>query len=523
MNKLANLSEENRRLKIRLAEAEDLLSAIKSESVDAFVTDDQKVFTLKSADQAYRILVETINEGMATLKLDGTMMYCNRRLAAMFDRPMEKCVGSSLFDFFGSDEIQRLRYIFSQSNKKIRRAEFRLKQRKGILLPVLVSCSFLQSDNANLCVVITDLTEPKKAALELEVKNRQLKHLADTLFRVEAEERKKFADLLHEDLQQILVACMMRLSMPRDSRKTRYEVNQLLAQAIESSRTLGAELRPPALFEKGLVAGVRWFIERNVKRLGLTINVLIDRYEEIEDQNINIMLYQCVRELVFNIIKHAHVSKATLIFATVKGESSIQVNDLGRGFILFDNGGKKGGETGSSGFFNIRERLCAIGGKYNIESNPGRGTSVTLTFPGQKKKSVLSSASSTAKNTLSRKARIKILVVDDHKLVREGIVNVLSAENDISVVGQAENGLEAISKTSALKPDVIVMDLNMPILNGYEAIRMLRKKKIKTKIIIISVNADEETKRTVLGAGAHAYFSKSSDIAELLRLIRRLA
>ena len=117
MNKLANLSEENRRLKIRLAEAEDLLSAIKSGSVDAFVTDDQKVFTLKSADQAYRILVETINEGMATLKLDGTMMYCNRRLAAMFDRPMEKCVGSSLFDFFGSDEIQRLRYIFSQSNK----------------------------------------------------------------------------------------------------------------------------------------------------------------------------------------------------------------------------------------------------------------------------------------------------------------------------------------------------------------------------------------------------------------------
>jgi len=127
------------------------------------------------------------------------------------------------------------------------------------------------------------------------------------------------------------------------------------------------------------------------------------------------------------------------------------------------------------------------------------------------------------KPLLSRKARIKILVVDDHKLVREGIANVLSAENDISVVGQAENGLEAISKTSALKPDVIVMDLNMPILNGYEAIRMLRKKKIKTKIIIISVNADEETKRTVLGAGAHAYFSKSSDIAELLRLIRRLA
>ncbi len=520
MQKRTSLFEENRALKTHLAEANELLAAIKSGSVDAFVTDDQKVFTLKSADHAYRILVETINEGMATLKLDGTMMYCNRRLAAMFDRPMETCIGSSVFDFFGSDETQRLRSILSQNNKKVRRAEFRIKQSKGILLPVLVSCNFLKSDNASLCMVITDLTEPKKAEIELEIKNRQLKQLADTLFRVEAEERKKFADLLHEDLQQILVACMMRLSMPRDSGKTRYDVNKLLVQAIEASRTLGAELRPPVLFEKGLVAGVRWFIERNVKRLGLTIDVRINRYEEIEDQNINVMLYQCVRELVFNIIKHAHVSKATLIFATVKGESSIQVNDLGRGFIAFDNRGRKDGEAGSSGFFNIGERLCAIGGKYNIESKPGRGTNVTLTFPGQEKKSFLSSDGSTAKNIPSRKAKIKILVVDDHKFVREGIVNVLSAENDISVVGQAANGLEAVAKTSELKPDVIVMDLNMPVLNGYETTRMLRKKKIKVKIIIISVNSDAETKKTVLGAGANAFFSKSSDIAELLRLIR---
>ena len=66
------------------------------------------------------------------------------------------------------------------------------------------------------------------------------------------------------------------------------------------------------------------------------------------------------------------------------------------------------------------------------------------------------------------------------------------------------------------------MDLNMPVMNGYEAIRMLRKKKIKAIIIILSVNSDEQTKKTVLEAGANAYFSKSSDISELSRLIRRL-
>lgn len=522
MKNRASLFKENRALKTRLSEADELLAAIKSGSVDAFVTDDREIFTLKSADHAYRVLVETINEGMATLKLDGTIMYCNRRLAAMLDRPMNACIGSSVFDFFGSDELQRLRLLFNQGGKKILRAEFRLKQGKGIFLPVLVSCNSLKNENASLCAVITDLTEPKKNELELEVKNRQLKQLADTLFRVEAEERKKFADHLHEDLQQILVACIMRLGMPNYSRKARSEINNLLVQAIESSRTLGAELRPPVLFEKGLVAGARWFIERNVKRLGLTVDIRINGYKESEDRNINAMLYQCVRELIFNIIKHAHVSRAVMIFATVKGESTIQVNDLGRGFIVFDAHSRKYGELGSSGFFNIGERLCSIGGKYEIKSNLGHGTKVTLTFPEQEKKLSLSADGGIVKNTPNQKANIKILVVDDHKFVREGIVNALSAEKYISVVGQAENGLEAVSKASELKPDIIVMDLNMPTLNGYEATRMLRNKKNKVKIIIISVNSDKQTQEAVLGVGANAFFSKSSDITELLKIIRRL-
>ncbi len=520
MKKRANLLKENCALKARLTEAEEFLAAIKSGSVDAFVTDDQKVFTLKSADQAYRILVETINEGTATLKLDGTMMYCNSRLAAMLDHPIESIIGSSIFDFVGPDERQRLQSILSQGKKGTIRTEFRLKQKNGMLLPVLVSCNSLKLDNTDLCMVITDLTEPKKAELELEVKNRQLRQLADTLFHVEAEERKRLADLLHDDLQQILVACMMRLSMPHYSRKARDGINQLLVQAIDASRTLSAELRPPVLFEKGLVAGVRWFIERNIKQLGLTIDVRTDGYEEITDENINVMLYQCVRELIFNIIKHAHVSEAVLIFSTVKGQSQIQVNDLGRGFVMSDTHGKKDDKAGGLGFFSVRERLRAIGGTYHIESNPGQGTSVTLTIPHQKIKSFISSNGHTTESPTGQKASFKILVVDDHKLVREGIVNALSAEKDISVIGQAENGLEAVSKVSELKPDIVVMDLNMPVMNGSEAARMLRKKKFKVKIIIISVNADKQSESAVLESGANAFLSKSCDLDELLRVIR---
>ncbi len=520
MKKRTNLLKENCALKARLTEAEELLAAVKSGSVDALVTDDQTVFTLNTADRAYRILVEAINEGAATLQADGTLMYSNGCLAAMLGLPIEAIIGRSIFDFVGLDERRRLQLILSQSTKETVRTEFRLKQKSGMLLPVLISSNAFKREDFSLCMVIADLTEQKKAELELEVKNRQLKQLADKLFSVETEERKRLADLLHDDLQQILVACMMRLSVPHYSRKSRDGINKLLTKAIEASRTLSAELRPPVLFEKGLVAGTRWFIDRNIKQLGLTIDVQLDGYEEITDQGINDMLYQCVRELIFNIVKHAHVSKATLIFSTVKGQSHIQVNDLGRGFIVSDSNRTKVDKADGRGLFSIKDRLRAIGGKYKVESNPGQGTRVTLTIPHRKTESFLFSDNGEVQNVPAQKANIKILVVDDHKLVREGIVNALSAEMDISVIGQAENGLEAVSKAGELKPDVVVMDLNMPMMNGSESARMMREKKFKSKIIIISVNADKQAEQAVLEAGAIAFLSKSCDLGELLRVIR---
>lgn len=522
MKKPASFSKENRRLKDRLAEAEELLAAIKSGSVDAFVTDEQKIFTIKSADRAYRLLVEAINEGAATLTFDGILTYCNSRLAGMLGRPLEKIIGGSLFDFVGPDEHRRLQSVLHQSRKQTIRTEFRLKQNNGMLLPVLLSCNSLELDNAGLCAVITDLTEPKKAELELEIKNRQLRRLADTLFHAEDEERKRLADLLHDDLQQVLVACMIRLSMPHYSRKDRDGVNKLLVGAIDASRNLSAELRPPVLFEKGLVAGVRWFTARVIKQLGLSVDIQSEGYEEIADPSINVMLYQCVRELIFNIIKYAQVSKAVLIFATVKGQSQIKVEDRGRGFIVSQSCGTAAGEAGGLGFFSIGERLRSIGGKYTIESTRGQGTCVTLTIPRQDEKSFFSSDGG-AESLPLKKSGIQILVVDDHKLVREGIVNALSTEKDILVIGQAENGLEAISQTSKLKPDVVVMDLNMPVLNGIEATRQLRKKRAKFKIIIISVNADKHAEQTVLEAGADAFLSKSSDLGELMSVIRSFA
>ncbi|MDD4955072.1 MAG: PAS domain S-box protein, partial [Candidatus Omnitrophica bacterium] len=162
-----NLLKENKELKVRLSEAQELLFAIKSGAVDAFVTDNQQVFTLKSADSAYRVLIETINEGAATLGYDGTIMYCNKHLADMLGVSAETIAGASLLDFVIPDDVKRLKSILKQAKKETIRAELLFKRNNNSLIPVVVSCNSLKLDTKGLCVAVTDLTEQKNTELEL--------------------------------------------------------------------------------------------------------------------------------------------------------------------------------------------------------------------------------------------------------------------------------------------------------------------------------------------------------------------
>ncbi len=182
-------------LKTRLAEAEELLSAIKSGAVDAFVTDDHRVFTLESSDRAYRILFETMNEGAATLSYDGTVMCCNRRFAGMFGLAADETVGKSVLDLVNPSELARFKNFLKVSRKKTGRAEFRFRKAPKAFIPALVSCSPLKIDTRGLCLVITDLTKQKEAELELKNHREHLKELvkARTNELVKSEERYRLA------------------------------------------------------------------------------------------------------------------------------------------------------------------------------------------------------------------------------------------------------------------------------------------------------------------------------------------
>ncbi len=124
-------------------------------------------------------------------------------------------------------------------------------------------------------------------------------------------------------------------------------------------------------------------------------------------------------------------------------------------------------------------------------------------------------------NTVAKK--IRVLIVDDHQVVREGLTSVLEGKGDIEVVGLAGDGSEAVEKARELSPDVVLMDISMPKMNGVEATRQIKKEKPEIGVVILTMYADEEYIFDLVRAGAAGYLLKDADSAQIAKAIRAVS
>jgi PAS domain S-box-containing protein len=374
---------------------------------------------------------------------------------------------------------------------------------------------------------------------ELLESQERLRALATEVGLAEQRERKRIATELHDHLQQMLVFCKLKLGQGKrltaaipDCADLVKQVDDVLTEALTYSRTLVAELCPPVLREFGLGPALKWLGDHMSQR---QLRVTVDIVQVPVPEEQAVLIFQSVRELLMNVAKHAGTKDATVHMRRDASGVCIEVSDTGAGFDLTVVHPHDGGHPLKFGLFSIRERMRAFGGRLELATAPGKGTSALLVLPledaaeprqigtshgalGQGKTMVPPRASTAAINPFSQ--ALTVLLVDDHAMMRQGLRSVLEAHPDIQIVGEASDGQEAVLMVHTLQPAVVVMDINMPRLNGIEATARIKAQYPDTRIIGLSVNAGPNNREAMLRAGADMLLTKEAAVEELYRGIQ---
>jgi len=281
------------------------------------------------------------------------------------------------------------------------------------------------------------------------------------------------------------------------------------------------------LQRSGFPAALKWLADWTRDKYKIEVHVAADPRADSERKDVRTLLFESVRELLFNAVKHARAERVFLELALdPEDQLSITVTDEGIGFEPAElDDRSKAGEVGW-GLFSIRERLTLLGGRVEIESAPGKGARIRLVAPRGSAHAVANGVEAStlypigsaipSDNGNAAPDALKILIVDDHAGVRSALREILQQRPQLSVVGDASNGLEAIAHVQTLRPDVILMDITMPHMDGIEATSRIRADFPDIQILGLSMQPRNAATDAIEQAGAAAFFVKGTETQRLI-------
>jgi PAS domain S-box-containing protein len=371
--------------------------------------------------------------------------------------------------------------------------------------------------------------ELEEAYAELLQRNIHYRELVKRLAQAEEQERKRIAQLLHDNHQQLLVAAKFRIETLQngahspDVQTTAGQILEILDEAVEMTRSLTLELAPPILHGPGLMTAIQWLARRMEEEHELKVGVYGALPSTRIPTEVSEILLRSTRELLFNVVKHADVKQARVSIAIVEQQLFLIVEDEGAGFDLA--GVLE--PTKAYGLFSIQEQLSSLDGRMDITSVVQQGTTCTLSIPvatafiaDSEVLPIIAYTTEPADTSTALRGPIRILIADDHTLVRKALVQTLSLANDFDVIGEAADGLDAIEKVRTLKPDIVLLDITMPQMNGIEATLSITSEWPEVGVIGLSMHPSDEMESRMLAAGAASYLQKLTPVDQLFATIR---
>jgi PAS domain S-box-containing protein len=517
--------------------------------------------TLRENEAKYRLLFDRNPDGVFAVDPAGRFILANAACQTICGYSADELQQKTFMELCAPDRLDRTLESFRRGLTEHAYAplETALIRKDGRRVEVWVAGEPITADGRVVAIYCTakDITERKQAERQLKELNEtleqrvaertaeanrrteQLRALAAQLTNAEQAERLRLATILHDHLQQLLVGTKFHVGILRSQlkdpgqRETLQQVDTLLDESLDTSRGLTVDLCPPILQQGSMAQVLRWLGQWFAAKHGLGVDVQADEAAHPQAPEVRVLLFQTVRELLFNVVKHAKVSQACVqLGLTDEDRIQVVVSDEGAGFALSEPT-RQPAEGGGFGLLNIRERLDWLGGTLAIESAPGAGTRITVTAPMR-----LGTSPSDVAATMEVRApadktpipagagpsgKVRLMLADDHAVVRDGLARVLGTQPWIEVVCEAADGRQAVDMARQLRPEVIVMDVNMPEVDGVEATRQILAEQPDIKVIGLSMFSEEGVAQRMLAAGAAGYLAKTSGPDALIRSIRRSA
>jgi PAS domain S-box-containing protein len=377
------------KLRARLETAEETLAAIQSGEVDALVVlgrHGEQLVKLKGGEPSYRMLVEAMSEGAATLSSDGAVLYSNRKFAEMIHKPPGKVVGMAVHSLLAGKERDRFATFLAKARNGVAKGEFNLRPGDGSVVPVHVSLNgFRGYEGHALGMVATDLSEQKrKQAEEIRLTETMHRLLLERAFSAQEEERQRIARELHDEAGQLLTSLLVGLRTLEDSRNMASarsqgrRLREITAQAIDEIGRLARGLHPGVLHDHGLGVALSRYITEYSKTHKIAVDLALDGLDSCRlEPAVQLKLYRILQEALTNVAKHAEAKAVSIVFVCSATALKVAVTDNGRGFNANVLPSLSSNRLGIQG---MRQRAGMLGGTISFTSK-GTGTRILLQVP----------------------------------------------------------------------------------------------------------------------------------------------
>ena len=342
-----------------------------------------------------------------------------------------------------------------------------------------------------------------RAAVAVELSQRVARDAMRRVVAAQELERRRLARELHDETGQALTSILLGLRTVDDARdETELRaavtvVRDLVRTTLEDVRRLAVELRPSVLDDFGLVAA----LERLTQTFGEQTDIAV-RFEQLLPNadrlpaEVETALYRIVQESLTNVVKHARAANVRIVLARTDDSVSLFIEDDGVGFDPEQPERERHRPRRHAGAC----RAARWTADNRVASRCGHDVRGGGAAPV-----------------------IRVLIVDDHALVRSGLRLLLEAEEDVTVEDEAGNAEEAVRKARLHKPDVVLLDIVMPGGSGLDAAPAIKEAAPKSRILVLSMQDDPSYVRQAFSAGANGYLLKEAADAELVAAVREVA